>query len=154
MEQTNIRTRQLFPWARTCRAPLEASWWSLWAQKSRFRVRFHFLWVIFGVLVTPWKIHFFMILSHLAAPRGTPGGVRSMFRRVLNSLCSKRISTQGSVSLGPGAGGHRLGPHGGLLRLRKVVFGSKFTFLVSILEFWWHPQKSIFFTFLVIFGGS
>ena len=35
---------------------------------------------------------------------------------------------QGSVSLGPGAGGHRLGPHGGLLRLRKVVFGSQFTF--------------------------
>ena len=101
----------------------------------------------------PWKSHF-MFLSHLATPRGTPGGVRSRFRRVLSSLWSKRISTQGSVSLGPGAGGHRLGRHGGLLRLRKVVFGSQFTFLVSILEFWWHPQKSIFFTFWITFGRS
>ena len=96
---------------------------------------------------------FFMFLSHLAAPRGTPGGVRSMFRRVLSSLWSKRICAQGSFSLGPGAGGHRLGPHGGLLRLKKVVFGSQFTFLVSILEFWWHPQKSIFFTFLSLLAA-
>ena len=154
MEQTNIRTRQLFPWARTCRAPLEVSWWSLWAQKSRFRVRFHFLWVIFGVLVTPWKIHFFMILSHLAAPRGTPGGVRSMFRRVFGSIWSKRISTQGSFSLGANAGGHCLGPHGGLLRLRQVVFGSYFIFLGSILEFWWHPGKVIFSWFLALLGVS
>ena len=97
--------------------------------------------------MAPWKSHFFMFWQHLDAPRGTPGGVRSRFRRVLSSLWSKRISTQGSVSLGPGAGGHRLGPHGGLLRLRKVVFGSQFTFLVSILEFWWHPQKPIFSPF-------
>ena len=87
-------------------------------------------------------------------PRGTPGGVRSRFGRVLSSLWSERIFTQGSFSLGPGAGGHRLGPHCGLLRFRKVVFGSQFTFWVSILEFWWHPRKSIFFTFLVTFGGS
>ena len=86
--------------------------------------------------------------------QGYPGGVRSRFARVLSPLWSKRISAQGSFFLGPGAGGHRLGPHGVLLRLRKVVFGSPFTFLVSILEFWWHPQKSIFFTFWITFGGS
>ena len=76
--------------------------------------------------------------------QGYPGGIRSRFRRFLSSLRSKRISTQGSVSLGPGAGGHRLGPHGGLLMLRKVVFGSQSNFLVSILEFWWHPQNPYF----------
>ena len=98
--------------------------------------------------MAPWKSHLFHVFVTFGCSQGHPGGVRSRFRRVLSSLWSKRISTQGSFSLGPGAGGHRLGPHGGLLRLRKVVFGSQFTFLVSILEFWWRPQKFIFFTFL------
>ena len=97
---------------------------------------------------------FFMFLSHLAAPRGTPGGVRSMFRRVFGSIWSKRISTQGSFSLGANAGGHCLGPHGGLLRLRQVVFGSYFIFLGSILQFWWHPGKVIFPWFLALLGFS
>ena len=96
--------------------------------------------------MAPWRSHFFSCFCLIwRLPRGTPGDVRSRFGRVLSSLWSKRICTQGSFSLGPGAGGHRLGSHGGLLRLRKVVFGSQFTFWVSILEFSWHPQESIFF---------
>ena len=116
-------------------------------RKVVFGSDFTFCGWFFEFLWHPGKVIFscFCIIGLLS--RGTPGGVRSRFGRVLSSLLSKRICTQGSFSLGPGAGGHRLGPHGGLLKLRKGVFGSQFTFLVSILEFWWHPQKSIFSVF-------
>ena len=77
-----------------------------------------------------------------------------MFRRVFGSIWGKRISTQGSFFLGADAGGHCLGPHGGLLRLRQVVFGSYFIFLGSILEFLWHPGKVIFSWFLALLGFS
>ena len=96
---------------------------------------------------------FFMILSHLPAPRGTPRGVRSMVRRVFGSIWSKRISTQGRFSLGANAGGHCLGPHGGLLRLRQVVFGSYFTFWDLNWSFGGTLEKSFFHVFAT-FGCS
>ena len=140
------------PWARCWRAPSGTSWWPLGIRKVVFGSDFTFLGSFLEFWWYPRKIKFFTISSHLAAPRGTPGGVRSMFRRVFGSIWGQRISTQGSFFLGANAGGHCLGPHGGLLRLRQVVFGSYFIFLGSILQFWWHPGKVIFSWFLALLG--
>ena len=82
-----------------------------------------------------------------------PGGARSKFRRVLSTLWSKRISVQGRFFLGPGAGGYRLGPHDGLLGLRKDVFESDSTFWGHVSSVGGALEKSCFHDF-VTFGCS
>ena len=81
--------------------------------------------------------------------QGSPGGATSVCPCVLSSLWSDRNPVHSGFCLGPGADGRDLAPQDGLSGPEKVVSGSDFTFLRSILKFWWHTGK-VDFRF---FGG-
>ena len=76
------------------------------------------------------------------------------FRRVLSALWSERKASYEGFCLVAGPARGHLAPFGGLLVAKKVVIVHIFTSLGSILQFWWHPGKSIFFTFSTHFGAT
>ena len=96
-------------------------------------------------------------LMVIARGLGSPGDAQSGFACVLSSVWGERNPAHSGLCLGPGPGWRSLAPHGGLSGHKKVVSGSDFTFLESILEFWWPTGKFNFLSFdhiLVPQGGS
>ena len=141
LERTKSYPFGHLPWARRWPASSGTSWWLLGAQKSRLGVGIQFIGVHFGIFVAHGKSRCFDLLIIFWRPRWSqrsPGGVQSGFLCVFISIWSERNSAQSGFCPGPGAGRHRLAPHGGLSGHKKPSLGR-----ISLL---WGP--------LWCFGGT